>query len=823
LEVPPERSLKITGTAAGDAQAVALASFTPPATLRKRFDIGGVIGSGAFGFVCLATRKADGSVLVIKFITLLNEVEGVARFLQEARLHSEIVHENLVRTYEAGVADGYGYLVSEYCAGGTLRQLLERDRILGPAVTLRLTYQYLAGLATCHARGVVHRDLKPENILFDANGNAKLADLGVAKALDSVIDLTLTGSVLGTPAYMAPEALAGGRPSPLSDLYAVGLLLHEMLAGQPAFPNSHDLSVLARLKATVPPLLCDLVPEVSEDLSLVVRRLLSPAPEGRPQTVDELIVELSRSTSGASGSTPPRQRLTPGLPPLPGDGVPERATSRFFGRTTSPRKWLAALILLVTGLAIGAGTFRLHWPDSLVHAEELLRNEAEPRTVMELVQPFLHDPRLEGRAQACMGGALMLLSRVYDARAPISRARTVQNEDVGGRVLAGDFLLRTNARASALNALQGALRREPQCVAAHALLCVAYDKNGQTKEAEKHLRQALATAPTDPRTCRIVAQCLASKGRYLDAGQLVARGIARWPSWTAGHFWHGMYLGQAGDREAAARAFQTGRNRKGFVPLEPLLYYLDWLSAKDPPAVVEPELRRVLAAADPQVEGTAVSGRLVRFLRNRHQEGEALEEELRQLRALERLNVEDACLRQGVILREGRRFVESEAALRRAMRSPSKEIQHSGRFELGRLFLCQGRAQEALPLLQALVAEGSEVRGKAAIVLSSVLAQDGMLDKASETLARAGESGRVRWWVHAAVAQLLVKEGHSEAAAHYCWRLIKLGPVPQEIIRIFCRTAAANALTEFSRIPPRVSQPPGLKDLAPPDPLLQKP
>jgi eukaryotic-like serine/threonine-protein kinase len=205
-----------------------------------------------------------------------------ARFMQEAEVAAKFSHPNAVRVYDAGEDDGILFLVMELLEGPSLAGVLA-DR--GPLEVIEATdiaSQILAAVGAGHEAGLVHRDIKPSNILFAGDGSAKLADFGIAKSVSALaIPLTATGQVIGTPRYLSPEQVMGRPASPRSDLYAVGVVLFEMLTGSPPFAGDTPLvTALAHQQAPVPRLVARR-PDIDEDLAAVVERALAKAPEDR--------------------------------------------------------------------------------------------------------------------------------------------------------------------------------------------------------------------------------------------------------------------------------------------------------------------------------------------------------------------------------------------------------------------------------------------------------------------------------------------------------------------------------------------------------------
>jgi eukaryotic-like serine/threonine-protein kinase len=211
------------------------------------------IGRGGMGRVFRAHHTKLDRDVAVKLLPAELAVDAAfqARFEREARVLARLSHPHVVTVHDFGaLSDGSGYLVMEHVAGGTLR-----SRIPLPLRDAeRVAKQLCSALAYAHSRGVVHRDIKPENVLFDGEGRACLADFGIARLLlDDHTTLTAPLVVLGTPRYMAPEARAGASADPRSDVFAVGVLLHEMLGAGPASPLRARLETIARRASAAAP------------------------------------------------------------------------------------------------------------------------------------------------------------------------------------------------------------------------------------------------------------------------------------------------------------------------------------------------------------------------------------------------------------------------------------------------------------------------------------------------------------------------------------------------------------------------------------------
>jgi serine/threonine protein kinase len=256
------------------------------------------LGEGGMGIVFRAIRE-DGAVVALKVLKpgLVADPNAARRFAREARAAGEVDHPHLIDVIEAGDVDGIGFLAMRYVAG---RSLDDRIRDHGP-LPLEDTTQIIAEIASAldalHAAGLVHRDVKPSNILLDAERGALLTDFGLAKRRDYSM-LTAPGQMLGTLDYIAPELLRGSQPGPSADLYALGCVVFECLAGAPPFGGRSMFEVGMAHLGDPPPDPCAARDDASPALSPSVLAALAKRPEERPPTATayaQLLIAAARS------------------------------------------------------------------------------------------------------------------------------------------------------------------------------------------------------------------------------------------------------------------------------------------------------------------------------------------------------------------------------------------------------------------------------------------------------------------------------------------------------------------------------------------------
>lgn len=243
------------------------------------------LGHGTQSKVFLAEHLSSGQLVALKVARLEGTPAGAdsARaFLQSAQLARSLVHPNIVAIHDAGQEGSLVWLSMEAVAGTDLSCYTHAPRLLPELLTLKVVEQVSLALDCAHRNGIVHRDVKPANVLLDwAHQTIKLTDFGLAGL--SGVHNTGTGIVLGTPAYMAPEQLAGGLPSASTDLYAVGVLLFELLAGQLPYTGSNMGELLKQVAQLPAPDLRTFRPDLPMALADLIARLLAKTPLTRPQ------------------------------------------------------------------------------------------------------------------------------------------------------------------------------------------------------------------------------------------------------------------------------------------------------------------------------------------------------------------------------------------------------------------------------------------------------------------------------------------------------------------------------------------------------------
>lgn len=245
------------------------------------------------------------------------EVEGWQRFLREARIMAAIKHVNLVTVYQVGQDGARGWLAMELLTGESLAARLERAAAPeSPAVLLRLAGEITSGLASVHAHGLVHRDLKPANIWVEAPADRiKILDFGLARFVRDSAKLTRPGTVMGTPAFMAPEQARGEPTDARSDLFSLGCVLYTLCTGLKPFDGENTMLILEALARHQPPPVYDLNPTLPRELSDLVMQLLEKSPDRRPATAQAVLQRLRQLATG--NLSPTGELAWASLPSLP--------------------------------------------------------------------------------------------------------------------------------------------------------------------------------------------------------------------------------------------------------------------------------------------------------------------------------------------------------------------------------------------------------------------------------------------------------------------------------------------------------------------------
>ncbi len=314
----------------------------PGTVIDGRYEVLSRIGSGGMADVYLARDELLGRQVALKLLQhrFAEDQEFVERFRREASSAAGLSHPNVVAIFDRGEWDGTYYIAMEYLPGRSLKTVVREQGPMAPAEAIEIVIQILRAAKFAHKRGIIHRDLKPHNVILDEEGRAKVTDFGIARAGAS--DMTLTGSIMGTAQYLSPEQAQGQPVSETSDVYAVGIVLYELLTGTVPFDGETAVSIALQQVSAEPPPPSARNAAVTPELDAVVARALAKGPQERFASAAEFIAALEevRTKIGSPASLPPASVTAaaaalagaislgqiPGGPVPPGGNIPPGAT-----------------------------------------------------------------------------------------------------------------------------------------------------------------------------------------------------------------------------------------------------------------------------------------------------------------------------------------------------------------------------------------------------------------------------------------------------------------------------------------------------------------
>jgi serine/threonine-protein kinase len=258
--------------------------------LNGRYKIIEQIGSGGMALVYKAQDLSLGRLVAIKILrdNLETEKNFQERFQNEARAAANLAHPNIVTIHDFGYAGTRSFIVMEFIEGQTLKALIKAHAPFTLDEALDLTVQMCAGVGYAHRAGLVHCDIKPQNVLVTSEGRVKVTDFGIARALASINPGEITDTVWGSPQYFAPEQAMGQAPTPASDVYSIGVIMFEMLAGRLPFVGQTPQQLAFMHMRDEPPRLLQFNPNVPETIERIVHKVLAKEPSGRYRTADQL-------------------------------------------------------------------------------------------------------------------------------------------------------------------------------------------------------------------------------------------------------------------------------------------------------------------------------------------------------------------------------------------------------------------------------------------------------------------------------------------------------------------------------------------------------
>jgi serine/threonine protein kinase len=353
--------------------------------LGGRYEVEEELGRGGMAKVYRGTDTVLGRPVAVKILApqFTDDPSFVNRFRREAQAAARLNHPNLVSVYDTGSDDGVHFIVMEYVEGRTLADYLAGGGRIMPQRAIEIAEAVSQALTAAHAQGVIHRDIKPGNIMITPSGDVKVADFGIARVIAGAETIAQTAAVLGTAAYLSPEQAQGQPVDQRSDLYSLGCVLYEMVAGRPPFTGDSPVAVASKqvLEQPVPP--SKLNPDVSPQLDAVIMRTLAKNPVNRYGSAEEFRQDLERARRGET------VEATPLLP----ESAATQVLPRSGGRDTmvlplqepdQNRTWVWLVVLLVLA-ALGIVLFLV--------AKNLLSSN-EPPAAAQVVVPKVVDLQL---------------------------------------------------------------------------------------------------------------------------------------------------------------------------------------------------------------------------------------------------------------------------------------------------------------------------------------------------------------------------------------------------------------------------------------------
>jgi len=349
-----------------------------------RFELEELVGKGGMSSVYRAQDRLLERTVAIKLLHehYSRDEDYVERFRREARAAAQLSHPNIVTVIDRGEDSGRQFIVFEYIDGQNLKELIQSKGRLPVRTALELSIEAGHALAFAHQHGLVHRDVKPQNVLL-GNGEVKVTDFGIARSADVQQGLTQTGTVLGTSDYIAPEQASGQPVSALSDVYSLGVVVYELLAGEPPYSGENFVAVAMQHVNDPVPSVAAVRPDVPLRLDAALRRAMAKDPGDRFASMADFVAELEAVLDNLGEPDSDRTTIMPPTTP----SQPARA------RRPGRRRRLAPLLVLLVGLALIGSALGLY----LGLRDDSGRGGAGPSGPVQLVASNAYDPEGDGQ------------------------------------------------------------------------------------------------------------------------------------------------------------------------------------------------------------------------------------------------------------------------------------------------------------------------------------------------------------------------------------------------------------------------------------------
>jgi len=365
--LPPSEEISSTPTRTIDKS---VQEFSRGTIFADRYEFVEELGKGGMGTVYKVYDKKVQEEIALKLLNpdVASDEKTIERFRNELRLARKIVHKNVCRMYDLNEAEEKYFITMEYVSGENLKRFIKMAGHLSADKSISIAKQICEGLAEAHRLGVIHRDLKPQNIMVDREGNARIMDFGVARSIKAE-GITGPKGVVGTPEYMSPEQVDGKKADQRSDVYALGVILYEMVTGRPPFKGSSSLSTAIKHKTESPPDPREIDQKIPEVLSKVILRCMEKDREQRYQDSEELL----------SGLTHIEEEISTAEMEIPG----KKKETRVSGKRPFWKGLIYAISTLVIISLVVAGVYMLSGREGAIDSIAVLPFEiagADPNT-----------------------------------------------------------------------------------------------------------------------------------------------------------------------------------------------------------------------------------------------------------------------------------------------------------------------------------------------------------------------------------------------------------------------------------------------------------